>query len=76
MSVTWGRGGPGPWRQAVGRVSAEMLSPYPPGTPAALPGDRLTAGLLEYLRTGVDAGTVVPDAVDGTVRSVRVAVEG
>ncbi|MFD3920049.1 aminotransferase class I/II-fold pyridoxal phosphate-dependent enzyme [Streptomyces sp. NPDC058595] len=65
-----------PWRQAVGRVSAEMLSPYPPGIPAALPGERLTAGLLEYLRTGVDAGMVVPDAVDGTVCSVRVAVEG
>ncbi|MFD7517385.1 aminotransferase class I/II-fold pyridoxal phosphate-dependent enzyme [Streptomyces niveus] len=64
-----------PWRRAAGRISAEMLSPYPPGIPAALPGERLTAGLLDYLRTGVEAGMVVPDAVDGTVRSVRVAVE-
>lgn len=71
MSVTSGRGGPGPWRQAVGRVSAEMLSPYPPGIPAALPGERLPAGLLEYLQTGVDAGMVVPNAVDGTVGGSR-----
>jgi hypothetical protein len=31
--------------------------------------------VLRYLRTGVDAGMVVPDAADSEVRSVRVAVE-
>ena len=64
-----------PWRRAVGRVSAEMLTPYPPGVPAALPGERLSREVLDYLRSGVDAGMVVPDAVDGEVQSVRVAVE-
>ncbi|MFH9468911.1 aminotransferase class I/II-fold pyridoxal phosphate-dependent enzyme [Streptomyces clavifer] len=64
-----------PWRKAAGRLSAEMLTPYPPGIPAALPGERLTREVLEYLRGGVDAGMVVPDAVDSDVRSVRVAVE-
>jgi len=64
-----------PWRRAVGRVSAEMLTPYPPGVPAALPGERLSKEVLDYLRSGIDAGMVVPDAVDGEVQSVRVAVE-
>jgi arginine decarboxylase len=64
-----------PWEQAVGRVSAEMLTPYPPGIPAALPGERLNADVLRYLRTGVDAGMVVPDAVDTEVKSVRVSLE-
>ncbi|HSX97634.1 MAG TPA: ornithine decarboxylase, partial [Streptomyces sp.] len=64
-----------PWRRAVGRVSAEMLTPYPPGVPAALPGERLSKEVLDYLRSGVDAGMVVPDAVDDEVQSVRVAVE-
>ncbi|MFI9115354.1 aminotransferase class I/II-fold pyridoxal phosphate-dependent enzyme [Streptomyces venezuelae] len=64
-----------PWKQAVGRVSAEMLTPYPPGIPAALPGERLDAGVLRYLREGVDAGMVVPDAADTEVKTVRVAVE-
>ncbi|MEU0157706.1 ornithine decarboxylase [Streptomyces sp. NPDC006261] len=64
-----------PWRRAAGRVSAEMLTPYPPGIPAALPGERLSDEVLHYLRSGVDAGMVVPDAVDSEVQSVRVAVE-
>ncbi|CAM5623330.1 aminotransferase class I/II-fold pyridoxal phosphate-dependent enzyme [Streptomyces avidinii] len=61
-----------PWQEANGRIAAEMLTPYPPGIPAALPGERLTAHVLRYLRTGVEAGMVVPDAVDTQVKSVRV----
>ncbi|MGW0070893.1 Orn/Lys/Arg family decarboxylase, partial [Streptosporangium sandarakinum] len=68
----FGRAEQVPWREAVGRVSAEMLTPYPPGIPAAVPGERLTEAVLDYLRTGVDAGMVVPDAADPEVRSVRV----
>ncbi|MEU9196868.1 aminotransferase class I/II-fold pyridoxal phosphate-dependent enzyme [Streptomyces hundungensis] len=61
-----------PWERAEGRISAEMLTPYPPGIPAVLPGERLNADVLTYLRTGVDAGMVVPDAVDQDVKTVRV----
>ncbi|MEU7553726.1 ornithine decarboxylase [Streptomyces sp. NPDC044571] len=64
-----------PWEKADGRIAAEMLTPYPPGIPAALPGERLTMDVLTYLRTGVDAGMVVPDAVDTEVKSVRVLRE-
>lgn len=64
-----------PWEKASGRVCAEMLTPYPPGIPAALPGERLDAGVLRYLRGGVDTGMVVPDAADTEVRTVRVTVE-
>jgi arginine decarboxylase len=64
-----------PWEKAAGRITAEMLTPYPPGIPAALPGERLTGDVLRYLRTGVEAGMVVPDAADGQVTSVRVVVE-
>ncbi|MFF0307136.1 aminotransferase class I/II-fold pyridoxal phosphate-dependent enzyme [Streptosporangium sp. NPDC004379] len=72
----FGRVEQAPWREAAGRVSAEMLTPYPPGIPAAVPGERLTEAMLDYLRTGVDAGMVVPDAADPKVESVRVVAEG
>ncbi|MFF8268478.1 aminotransferase class I/II-fold pyridoxal phosphate-dependent enzyme [Streptomyces sp. NPDC016562] len=64
-----------PWEKADGRIAAEMLTPYPPGIPVAVPGERLTADVLRYLRTGVEAGMVVPDAVDTEVTSVRVLRE-
>lgn len=64
-----------PWDEADGRIAAEMLTPYPPGIPAALPGERLTKDVLHYLRSGVEAGMVVPDAVDTEVTSIRVLRE-
>ncbi|GAA1566670.1 hypothetical protein [Kribbella karoonensis] len=57
---------------AVGRVAAEQLTPYPPGIPAILPGERITAGVVEYLRSGVAATMAVPDAADPAVRTIRV----
>ncbi|MFH8791708.1 aminotransferase class I/II-fold pyridoxal phosphate-dependent enzyme [Streptomyces sp. NPDC017941] len=64
-----------PLDRAVGRISAEMLTPYPPGIPAALPGERLDSEVLRYLRSGVEAGMVVPDAADTQIRTVRVSLE-
>jgi arginine decarboxylase len=39
-----------PRRQAVGRVSAEMICPYPPGIPIVAPGERLTGEVVDYLQ--------------------------
>ncbi|WP_037570212.1 aminotransferase class I/II-fold pyridoxal phosphate-dependent enzyme [Phaeacidiphilus oryzae] len=60
---------------AAGRIVAEMLTPYPPGIPVALPGERLNRPVLRYLASGLRAGMVVPDAADPELGSVRVAVE-
>ncbi|MEV4434402.1 aminotransferase class I/II-fold pyridoxal phosphate-dependent enzyme [Streptomyces sp. NPDC049585] len=64
-----------PGNKAEGRVAAEMLTPYPPGIPVALPGERLTAPVLRYLDSGVRAGMLVPDAADPELGSVKVVVE-
>lgn len=58
--------------RAEGRVAAEMLTPYPPGIPVVVPGERLSKPVLSYLRSGVAAGMVVPDADDPSLRVVRV----
>ncbi|MFH8993013.1 aminotransferase class I/II-fold pyridoxal phosphate-dependent enzyme [Streptomyces sp. NPDC017940] len=64
-----------PLTKAEGRVAAEMITPYPPGIPAVLPGERLTAPVLDYLHSGVAAGMNLPDAADGSLGTVRVVVE-
>ncbi|MCD7445654.1 ornithine decarboxylase [Streptomyces lincolnensis] len=61
-----------PVTEAAGRVAAEMITPYPPGIPAILPGERLTEPVLRYLRTGKDAGMNLPDATDAELESIRV----
>ncbi|WGP08617.1 ornithine decarboxylase [Streptomyces sp. SH5] len=64
-----------PAAEAVGRVAAEMMTPYPPGIPAVLPGERITAPLLRYLRSGVEAGMNVPDTADPGLETVRVCAD-
>ncbi|MGY1944342.1 aminotransferase class I/II-fold pyridoxal phosphate-dependent enzyme [Nocardia asiatica] len=59
-------------REAVGRVAAEQLTPYPPGIPVVVPGERIDAAVVDYLRTGLDAGMNVPDATDPELRTIRV----
>jgi arginine/lysine/ornithine decarboxylase len=58
--------------KAVGRVAAEMISPYPPGAPALVPGEVITREVLDYLRSGLNAGMQLPDPADSDLESVRV----
>jgi arginine/lysine/ornithine decarboxylase len=39
-------------RDPIGHISAEMISPYPPGVPAILPGERFNEAVVTYLRAG------------------------
>ncbi|WP_275002341.1 aminotransferase class I/II-fold pyridoxal phosphate-dependent enzyme [Promicromonospora iranensis] len=61
-----------PIDDAVGRVAAEMVSPYPPGVPVLAPGELVNTEVVEYLRTGVAAGMLIPDAADPEMTSLRV----
>ncbi|MEV5645752.1 hypothetical protein AB0L67_37420 [Streptomyces flaveolus] len=61
-----------PLDRAAGRVAAEVITPYPPGVPAVLPGERLTGPVLRYLRSGLDAGMFLPDPSDPSLGAVRV----
>jgi arginine/lysine/ornithine decarboxylase len=62
-----------PWRRAAGRISAEMICPYPPGIPVAAPGERLSAEAVDYLEQVVAAGGMVEGAGDEMLETFRVA---
>jgi lysine decarboxylase len=64
-----------PVAEAAGRISAEQITPYPPGIPAALPGERLNQAVVDYLTSGVGAGMELPDPGDPTLQTIRVARE-
>jgi arginine/lysine/ornithine decarboxylase len=61
-----------PARSAAGRVCAEQVTPYPPGIPVLLPGERIGQAALDYLVSGVRAGMVIPDAASPRLDTVRV----
>ncbi len=62
----------GPVDEAPGRVSAEALAGYPPGIPALLPGERITAELVAYLRELRDAGARLHGASDPSFETICV----
>jgi arginine decarboxylase len=64
-----------PAEQAAGRIAAESLATYPPGIPNVLPGERLTAETLEYVRHALEQGGSVRGASDRLLRTVRVVIE-
>jgi arginine/lysine/ornithine decarboxylase len=61
-----------PAERAVGRIAAEMVSPYPPGVPVLAPGEVITEEVVEYLRSGVAHGFLISDAADPTLETLRV----
>ena len=61
-----------PLEQAVGRVSAESLAPYPPGIPLVLPGETLTADMLDALKAFARQGGAISGASDPSMCTVRV----
>jgi lysine decarboxylase len=64
-----------PADEAVGRIAAESLATYPPGIPNVLPGERLSAETLAYVRHTLELGGSVRGASDRLLRTVRVVVE-
>jgi lysine decarboxylase len=60
---------------AVGRVSCESIAGYPPGIPALLPGERISAATVDYLRELVASGARLHGASDPRFERVHVLVE-
>src|SRR3954468_19796907 len=59
-------------KKAAGRVSAELITPYPPGIPAIAPGERLTEEIVNYLEEIVANGAFVEGASDPSLQELRV----
>jgi arginine/lysine/ornithine decarboxylase len=61
-----------PTDQASGWIAAEKVTPYPPGVPVLVPGERITQPILDYLKAGVGIGMNVTDVADSQLETIRV----
>jgi arginine decarboxylase len=61
--------------EAIGRISCESIAGYPPGIPALLPGERITAETMDYLRWTVEAGARLHGASDPRLETINVLRE-
>jgi lysine decarboxylase len=67
-----GQGEAVPVDEAIDRISCEAIAGYPPGVPALLPGERVTAEVVEYLRELTAAGARLHGAADPSFATLRV----
>jgi lysine decarboxylase len=58
--------------ECAGHVSAEMVTPYPPGIPVLAPGEEISDEIVAYLREGAAAELKVHGPEDRTLRTLRV----
>jgi arginine decarboxylase len=58
--------------EAAGEVAAEPVSPYPPGVPVLVPGQRITQTIVDFLRQGEAEGMSIEGASDPSLETVRV----
>ncbi|HUK70816.1 MAG TPA: DegT/DnrJ/EryC1/StrS family aminotransferase [Streptosporangiaceae bacterium] len=59
---------------AVGRVSAELVAPYPPGVPVLAPGELVTRAALDALREVRADGGRIAYAADPTLGTFQVVI--
>jgi lysine decarboxylase len=59
-------------RDAIGRTSADLIAPYPPGVAVVAPGEVLTEQIVSGLITSQKAGVRIAYATDPTLANFRV----
>ena len=57
---------------AIGRISADLIAPYPPGVAVIAPGEVLTPTIIEGLAVTKAAGVRIAYATDETLSTYRV----
>ena len=58
--------------RAVGRISADLIAPYPPGVPVVTPGEVLTGEILTGLAAVAAEGVRIAYSTDSTLATYRV----
>jgi lysine decarboxylase len=58
--------------EAVGRVCAEMICPYPPGVPVLSTGELITQAALDALFAARDSGVRIAFVADPTLATIKV----
>jgi lysine decarboxylase len=59
-------------KDAVGRISADLIAPYPPGVAVVAPGEVLTEQIIDGLAATQKAGVRIAYASDSTLATYRV----
>ena len=58
--------------KAAGHISAQTLTPYPPGIPVLIPGERITQEIVDFLKDLADKDIRISGQETAELRTVKV----
>jgi len=61
-----------PTNQTIGRISTELICPYPPGIPVLMPGEAIATDSLAYLQQILALGGCITGCSDPTLQTLKV----
>ncbi len=61
-----------PVHEAIGRLSADLICPYPPGIPVLFPGEAITPDAICYLQQVLACGGVLTGCTDSSLETLNV----
>ncbi len=61
-----------PFVNSIGRVCAEIVSPYPPGIPILAPGEEITENIVDYLQLIYNHGAFINGPEDVRLHTIKV----
>jgi len=59
-------------KESIGRVCADMITPYPPGIPVICPGEVITEDIIEYIKLEFTSGGHIQGLSDPTLNMMKV----
>jgi arginine decarboxylase len=62
------------FKSSVGRVSTELICPYPPGIPVICPGEVISSEAIDYILAIKTAGGTLNGSSDPTLETIRVVI--
>lgn len=66
---------PIPLEQSLGHICGEFVMCYPPGIPILAPGEKVTAGVLEYIQYAKEKGCFLTGTQDSQVNRIQTVKE-
>ncbi|WP_414621039.1 aminotransferase class I/II-fold pyridoxal phosphate-dependent enzyme [Calothrix sp. CCY 0018] len=64
-----------PIKEAINRISAETICPYPPGIPLLIPGEIITSTVVEHLLNVKAMGGLIGNCADTSLHTLKVVEE-
>ncbi len=60
--------------QSIGKISSELICPYPPGIPVLMPGEMITHEAITYLTKIQQLGGMISGCSDSTLKQINIVI--